>query len=158
VEDFVSDVTQSETVAEEPRPADEPRPAKSRSKKKRGCPECGSVYGVPYLYHHMRTAHGIFGGATGVKRMEKTKHRFNCPEPNCDREFDTQHGLNMHVSLTHKREAATSQALVPVNHREVNHREPTFRLSREWRIVEDDDGTPFLLLSLSDLISDRMAH
>lgn len=32
------------------------------------CPRCGKTYGIPYLYHHLRRQHGVFGGATGIKR------------------------------------------------------------------------------------------
>lgn len=123
------------------------------------CPYCAKEYRIPYLYHHMRKQHGIYGGASKTKRTVKAETMFSCEEPGCGRDFDTKHGLTMHQSLTHERErkkAVTSTALVPVNGRATT--EPTFKLSKEWRIVEDDDGTPFLLLSLSDLVADRMAH
>jgi hypothetical protein len=35
---------------------------------KEKCPACGKSYGVPYLYQHMRTQHGIYGGASGKTR------------------------------------------------------------------------------------------
>jgi hypothetical protein len=153
----VSDTpTQNGVVADESHPVTKPRPPN----RKRGCPECGGVYGVPYLYHHMRSVHGVDGGASGVKRMEKLKPSHVCSEPDCGREFDSKHGLAMHVSLKHRRAerlSEASKALVPVPAVN-NHQEPTFKISKEWRIVEDDDGTPFLLLSLADLVADRMAH
>lgn len=34
------------------------------------CPGCKRTYKVPYLYQHMRSEHGIFGGASGRRRYE----------------------------------------------------------------------------------------
>jgi hypothetical protein len=126
---------------------------------KQPCPHCLRSYRVPYLYHHMRSVHGIYGGQTGTKRRQPKQKLLSCEE--CGRGFETKHGLTMHVTLAHRRQerlaAEPSTALVPVVNNN-NHREPTFKLSKEWRIVEDEDGTPFLLLSLSDLVADRMTH
>lgn len=41
---------------------------------KQPCPRCGSRYKVPYLYQHMRSVHGVYGGATGVVREDRRSH------------------------------------------------------------------------------------
>jgi hypothetical protein len=43
--------------------------------EKQPCSECGRSYQVPYLYHHLRRAHGIFGGRSGTLRRDKRSKR-----------------------------------------------------------------------------------
>jgi uncharacterized C2H2 Zn-finger protein len=78
------------------------------------CPKCGKQFGVPYLYHHLRRAHGIYGGATGVQRANAKS--LTCDL--CDRSFTSKQGLSMHHARTHRPKPAPvgpSAALVPLN-------------------------------------------
>lgn len=40
----------------------------AEEKPREPCHVCGNEYSAPYLYHHLRTKHGVYGGATSTKR------------------------------------------------------------------------------------------
>jgi hypothetical protein len=54
----------------------------ANAKQKQECPECHKlISGGPYFYQHMRSAHGIYGGRTGTKRVPKNGYKAS---PNVD--------------------------------------------------------------------------
>jgi hypothetical protein len=87
------------------------------------CPSCGLMYKIPYLYAHMRNEHGIFGGKTGVKRMDD---------------------IQRHIAKT---KAEKSQALVPVTAQQPEpepeydeNGPPTITVMKRMQVVADDRG------------------
>jgi hypothetical protein len=89
----------------------------------------------------MREAHGLYGGATGIKRgLGKL---LTCDL--CDRSFETKHGLITHVTKKHRGPQAEpvpvpSAALVPVMN---GHRPPqgqqAITVVANMQVVTDGD-------------------
>jgi uncharacterized C2H2 Zn-finger protein len=73
--------------------------------RNKACPECGTIYKIPYLYSHLRTVHNVYGGESGNAKAAsaaKQASRFPCSEPGCDRSFPKESGLQMHVQRAHR--------------------------------------------------------
>jgi uncharacterized C2H2 Zn-finger protein len=84
----------------EPQTDDPPREGSPSTETHEPCPECGTVYKLPYLYHHLRKTHGIYGGETGTKRRQSfQKKLLSCDQ--CARGFETKQGLAMHMVRVH---------------------------------------------------------